>query len=439
MKPSILFLLISWLLNNNSFGASLTARSLNLEGALSEGRSHSPKLQIALAQSREARWKKFESLSGFLPQVSISGSHFFNYQFQTASEVLGPLGNVTIPFIYPITSFSFDAKLPIFDGFKNVFQYQAASIAQEAAEDDAEWVQYQVEQDVRIKFYQALAAEKLASVADQNLRTLEDHIKKVNIRRSGGVATRYDVLRVEVQLDEAQSDKIASDDNVIVAKQKLFESLGIENEDRSVQGDLPAPNISYLQGLKIDNAYQYLGQRKDIIAMARRVDSADRKQAAAANFWVPLISAGYDYTYYNNVDTTLSTPYASAYSLGVFLTWNIFDGGVSLARHKESAEQTRQVELGLRTAQLKFKSDFEYWRRQYIYNARLYEAKVADVGKSQEAVRLAEEGYRAGVRTTSETLDAELDLFRARAGAVRAQLSAAEALSQLEVVIGRKI
>jgi outer membrane protein TolC len=412
--------------------------TLTLDMTLAEARAHSPRLQSALSMAREADWKKVEALSGFLPQLTVSASHFFSYQYETATINIGA-GPLVFPFIYPLTTLSFDARLPIFDGFRNVFNYQSASLSQDAAHEDANWVQFQVDQDIKLKFFEALAAQKLAVVADQNLRTLEDHINKVRIRRSGGVATRYDVLRVEVQLDEAQSDKVSSDDNVVVAKQKLIEAMGSEDDSRALQGNLPTPSLSALNGLKLEGANQYLSLRGDIVSLARKVDAADKHQSAAANYWIPQISAAYDYTYYNSADATLSSPFGSAYSLGLFATWSIFDGAVSISRHKEAAEETRQAQLGLHASQLKFKTDFENWHRQYVYNAKLYEAKVADVDKAQEAVRLADEGYRAGVRTTSEVLDAELDLFRARAGAVKAQLSAAEALINLELAIGRKI
>jgi len=427
--PLLLVSQVVWGIDNST---------LSLEGALSLGRVHSPKLQNALSVAREADWKRFGAMSGFLPQLSVSASHFFTHQYETATFNLGA-GPVTFPFIYALTTLSFDAKLPLFDGVRNRYQYQAASIEQDAAEQSARWEHFQIDHAIRLKFYEALAAEKLALVADQNLRTLEDHIRKVRIRRQGGVATRYDVLRVEVQLDEAQSEKVSSDDNVVLTKQKLAEVIGSETDIKALVGTLPNPSLAMTNQISTENSNQYLATRDDIGSQAKRVDSADRAQAAAASYWVPQISAAYDYTYYNNADATLSSPFFSAYSLGVFATWNLFDGAASIAQHREWAERTRQAELGLRTAQLKFKTDFEYWRRQYIYNTKLYSARVADVDKSQEAVRLADEGYRAGVRTTSEVLDAELDLFRARAGVVKAQLSAAEALINLELSIGRKI
>jgi outer membrane protein TolC len=54
-------------------------------------------------------------------------------------------------------------------------------------------------------------------------------------------------------------------------------------------------------------------------------------------------------------------------------------------------------------------------------------------------VRLARLSYDAGSRTNTDVLDAELDLFRTRAGVVQSQLSAAEALINLELAFGSSL
>ncbi|MGZ3697857.1 MAG: TolC family protein, partial [Bdellovibrionota bacterium] len=82
--------------------------------------------------------------------------------------------------------------------------------------------------------------------------------------------------------------------------------------------------------------------------------------------------------------------------------------------------------------------DLALWRRRLVYSTALFEARKTDVSKSEESVRLAKEGLHAGTRTTSEVLDAELDLFRSKAGVIRAQLDALEATVNLELALGRK-
>src|ERR1700683_5088319 len=187
---SLLNLLFLTLILFNSLRTSGSpSPSLSLDGALTEGRGHSPILQSALAKAREASWKETESMAGFLPQLTVSGSHFFNHQYEMATINIGA-GPLIFPFIYPLTTLSFDAKLNLFDGFKNIYNFQAAGLNHQAEDQEAQWADFNLTQNIRIKFYEAIAAQKLAAVADQNLRTLEDHLKKIKIRRSGGVATR---------------------------------------------------------------------------------------------------------------------------------------------------------------------------------------------------------------------------------------------------------
>jgi outer membrane protein TolC len=83
--------------------------------------------------------------------------------------------------------------------------------------------------------------------------------------------------------------------------------------------------------------------------------------------------------------------------------------------------------------------DFEFWKRRSLYSATLYRARLSDVQKAQESVRLAKESYRAGARTSSDVLDSELELFRARAGVVNSQMSYAESLLNLELALGHSL
>ena len=83
--------------------------------------------------------------------------------------------------------------------------------------------------------------------------------------------------------------------------------------------------------------------------------------------------------------------------------------------------------------------DIDTWKRKFTYNVALYRARLRALSEFQESVRLAEIGVKAGSRTHAEMLDAELDLFRARGGLVKAQAEVLEALSHLELALGHKI
>jgi outer membrane protein TolC len=119
--------------------------------------------------------------------------------------------------------------------------------------------------------------------------------------------------------------------------------------------------------------------------------------------------------------------------------WNIFDGGASKARLDESFYQKIQQDSKARKLLIASDNEVEFWKRRYKNSSILYAAKLRSVEASKESVRIYKNGLKAGTRTNSDLLDAELDLDRAEAGVVKAQVDAVEAQLNLELAIGRRL
>jgi OMF family outer membrane factor len=148
-----------------------------------------------------------------------------------------------------------------------------------------------------------------------------------------------------------------------------------------------------------------------------------------------------EYQFYDFASRDLFEPkgYPDAYQLGLAASWNLFDGGASLAKEKEAGEERKQADAAAEEAKLQAPYDFDFWKRRLGYSAALYRARLAEVDKAKESVRLSRLGFKAGTRTTTDVLDSELDYFRATAGVVAAQVEAAEALMNVELAVGKRI
>ena len=254
--------------------------------------------------------------------------------------------------------------------------------------------------------------------------------------KKAGVSTNYDVLRVQVQASEAESEILNSQNNLDSAQMKLAEILGKETEDRDLVGKLPEIGIDVIQKaaqLKADD-------RADLKALRERRIAADFLNDSTGSYWVPKIAAFGQYQYYNNINDNFTDDdkFREAYMVGLNLTWNLFDIG-SIARSKQSSAQYVQVQKNIQMTELKAKQDRDFWKKKLNYYITVYQARRADIDRSTEAVRLAHEGRRAGIRTNSEQLDAEVDLARVRAHQVTAQIGAIEALVNLELATGQKL
>jgi outer membrane protein TolC len=427
---SFLFLLVS-IFSLHVVGAET---GLTLEEALREGQGHSPALDKLRASESEAAWKPLEALSDNLPKISVSATHFFDLQYQALNVNFG--GSPTsFPLVYPRTLYTLGAAWTIFDGMGTLQRYTAAKSQVEAARWEREYGELQTAQDIRLKYFKALAAELLSTVAAQNVTALQDHYQKANLLLKEGVATKFDLLRIKVQLEEAGPEKIAADDNVKIARQTLAQAMGLENDARPLAGKLPEPSAETLAHPMENNVQE----RGDLRALNQRAEAADHHYQSTLGNWFPKVTLTAQRDFYNNIDATLFDNVRNAYSVGINLSWNFLDGGATLARQRQSIYQRDQIEAIRRAALLRAPVDIDTWKRKYSYNLGLFQARRRAIEMAEESVRLAKLGMEAGTRTNTDVLDAELDLFRAKAGVIRAQVDAVEALMNLELALGRKL
>ncbi len=417
------------------FAQAASSAELSLSDSLKVAEDSSPEVRKADAVKDEAKWKKVEAFSVFLPKLNVLGSHLLDNKFMVEQVSFGG-PPVSIELIQPYTIWSARADWMFFDGFANYDSYRANTLAASAAQKDADWTRFQVKQQTKMQFFKALSAVELEKVANQNVKTLQEHLDRAKAFRQSGAGTNFDVLRVEVQLNEAQSEKLNSQDNTILARQNLLNNLGVEDEGQNVAGDLPVPSVAKVSSLQKPTAVE----RLDYQAIQDRELSAHKAHLAAFKHWIPKFSLFAQADYYNNVSKGINEQdYNNAYQVGLAMTWNIFDGFASTAKSAQADARQVQAAETTRQARLKNSYDFDFWKRRYMYSASLYQAKLVDVEKAQESVRLATQSFKAGTRTSSEVLDAELDLFRARAGVVNAQVNASEALVNLELALGKEL
>ena len=423
---------------------SLAGTGLTLDQAMEEGLKNNPQLKASSAALSEALWKKKEVFGGFLPKVDVVANHFFDLKYQQIQVSPTSVFEST----YPVTSYGVQAYLNLFDGMKTTYLNSAAQANFEAANFELGHAKMLAENSIRLKYFQALGAQVLSNVAEINVKTLSDHLKRAQDLLKQGELTKVDVLKIKVQLEQAIPEKLAMDDDVYLTRKNLSEAMGIENDDRPLEETLPIPreelvkknsNVSNISNE--EEASSLLKGRLDLKAIQKRVESSDELYKASRSIWMPKVNLIADYQSYNNRNFSLSDSdkFKNSYAIGMNLIWNIFDGGSSFARQEQNYYQKIQLEQQEKKMHLATATEIEFWKRRYLNSTVLYAAKIRSVDASKESVRIYQNGLKAGTRTNSDLLDAELDLDRSEAGVVKAQVDAVEALLNLELAIGWRL
>ncbi len=428
-----------FLLLISCFVLAESQNGLTLQQALQQAQSHSPVLQRQQAILQESAAKVVESESAFLPSLSGNISYLLGKNYMLVDTQLGG-STITIPQIFPTTIDSLNLQWNLFEGFAGVHRRQAALAMESSSKSELQWTHFKLERNIQLLFYKCLSSRILLETANQNLKTLQDHLKDVMATRQAGIATRYDVLRVEVQVSDAESEVTKAENLFENSQYQLAEAMGIEKLSQIPTGVLPPITIDLKLPFEKSSEASSV-QRKDILSLQQKVQSLHFESEAFHSHWLPKLSFVGQYNFYNNRNDRFldQDAFRDSYQMGLQLSWNFFDGFASSAKENAAFQRRLQSEATLRQTELHATQEIQTWQRQWKYFSKVYRTKINDIAKSEEAVRLAQEGRRAGTRTNTELLDAESELFRSRASVIHAQMGALESLIQLELATGQNL
>lgn len=280
-------------------------------------------------------------------------------------------------------------------------------------------------------FLGVIQAQQLADVAQQIVDSAAEHWRIAKARYDVGVAPQFDVLRAEVDIANAQQNVITAQNAVDLGKTVLKRILAVDVTTPLEIVPPPEPSVIDVAPMACLSLAQ--SRREEIILVQKAADAAQvsmRLARAARGINLDLVGAynrhtasGFSSDYDWNVTLSLSKP--------------ITDGGASRARQRQAYHQLQQARLTFE--QLKEQVASEVWEA-YL---KLEEAKSKlqatekTTEQAQEAFRLAEVRYDAGVGPAVEVTDARVALTAARTNHVNAlyayQLAEAELLSAINV------
>jgi outer membrane protein TolC len=411
--------------------------TLTFDQAVREGVEKSPTVKKYQSGEEQASWERYGAAGGLLPQISLTANHEFSAQYQTVPVTLGAL-TAAVPEVAPRTVYGAEANWTIFNGLGNIKHFQASLDLFHAAHEESSREEFEVRKKIELAFFNALAAQRFEEVAKEDVKTLQESMAQVRYRMNSGVSTEYDVLRVQVRLSDATTELERTEDNVIIQRKLLAQAMGLSEDDRKLEGELSTPVLVE----KVKSLSAPLPEdRQDFRAAQLRSDAAEKESSAATGALLPSVGLNAQYDRYDNTDYPGQAygGFRDAWSAGVYARWNILDGGVSVSKSHAAAASAQRAENQYQETVLTLPSDFELWKRRYIYSAHAFDSKNQNLKSSEESFRISGVSFQQGRKTITDVLEAETDLIRARAGVVQAQLDAEEALVKLELTIGKDI
>lgn len=259
-----------------------------------------------------------------------------------------------------------------------------------------------------------LKAQELRTVAEQAVAQAQEHLRLAQVNLEAGTVARYDVLRAEVEVANAQEQLVAAQNGVELAKAALNTAMG-RPPDTPLEIVPLEPEIAPAPAFE-ESRERAFAQRPELAALARNIAIARESITVAQAGTRPTLAL--QGTYHKQPSTAFSEDYN--WNVSVAVSMPIWDGGQARAGAQEARESVRQLqqtyELTRQAIELEVKQallDIEAARQRI-------ETTATAVTQAEESLRVARVRYEAGVSTHVELTDAELALTLARTNRVNA-------------------
>lgn len=405
--------------------SAAAAETLTLDEAVDTALRNHPDVVVARAGARIARAGARQSRAGLLPQVGLSGRYGYEWRERSGDGALGEGGSDSY-------SASASAGLLLWDFGQTRSRWRSALAATDAADQDAETTRQAVVLNARLAYLDAAETRDLIQVARDTLDNQVKHLGQTEEFVKLGTRPEIDLARLRTQVAQARSALTRAENDHRTAKARLNRAMGVSG---SIEYEVAPVALPAVAEEDQPTAELYRSSRRPERASQVASIRGQEYDVDAARWWLlPSLRLGADAGYSGSdfADPTFSS------SVGVTLSWTLFDGLASPA-----AVDAARAQLVIEQARLS-SVDQQVWEeleeaRIAIASARaeLVSAESA-VESARELRRMAEERYGAGVGSSLELADAELELANASAQRIRVEFDIAAARAQLLRALGRR-
>ncbi|MEM6254495.1 MAG: TolC family protein [Cyanobacteria bacterium P01_D01_bin.156] len=413
-------------------------QTIALEEALELAYFNNQDLQVALLELDQAEASLAQARAAFSPSAITNA----NVTRTTSSGLLtgDPDGTSTAT---ALSIIPLRAEYDVFTSGQRLANVRAAKEQVRLNELEVERRREELRLDTTSLYYDLQESGEQIRINQAFVEEAQRNQRDNELRRQAGVGTRFDVLRADVQLANAQQDLIQSESQQRIARRNLARLLNIPSTINLNATPVPAPDswedtyerwsltledsilLAFQSRVELE---QQLAQREIGLQQARAIRAANGPQV---NLFAQYRTLSTDLIDDNNNDS-FDIGAGEEFSFGVEFNMVLADGGAARA-------SARQQELNAEIAEERYSEQLDLIRfevEQAYFTLRANEENVRTartaVTQASTALELANLRLDAGVGTQLDVLTSQSELTQAEGNWVSAALGYNRALASLQ-------
>ncbi|MCK5270926.1 MAG: TolC family protein [Sedimentisphaerales bacterium] len=289
-----------------------------------------------------------------------------------------------------------------------------------------------VQLEVRQKYNAALLTEELVEVSIQEQRDATKLLGDTQIQLRHGVATRYDVLRAEVRLNAVEARLIRQQNEAQIALTRLLDVLGVSQgsqaklTDKLTYEPIEAASSQCLEiamkqrpdlligeamvRLMKDNvAAEKAGNRPKVYLQGMYMRGYPGFAASFPSFGGNEEDGGDGFLNFDNKKIWERTM-----SGGIVVEWPFFNGLATHGRVIKAKALHQQQQVTLRKLEQQCQLEITQALLNLQSSEKFVLSQQGNVTNAEEALRLAQVGFREGTISSLDVISSELALALAR-------------------------
>lgn len=425
-------------------------------------------LMISQQKIKKAEYQKKEAFAAYLPAIDFNGGYLYNqrelsifdsdqllptktfnlqtqsYEFNivknpvTGEPVKTPDGQYipsTVALIpkeamtYDIHNVFFGAVTltqPIYMGGKIVAMNAITHAAEQAARDmhiaEAENVIYAVD----AAYWQVVSLRAKRDLATSYVELLVSLQRDVNAMLNQGVATKTDVLSVDVKLNAAQVDLTKVENGLTLSRMALAQVCGLPVDTQLTLADEGKQDLSAMlteMPAADYNMETVFENRPDIRALGLSVEVAKQQKRVALSEMLPSVALIGSYEVSNpNLYDGFKKNFKGAFSVGAMVSIPLWHWGGKYSKYKAAGADEAIQRLKLDDA----KQLVTLQVRQAAFKTqeadKTFFATKSNLEKADENLRSANLAFREGVATADNVMEAQTAWLKAHAENIDAMI-----------------
>ena len=327
---------------------------------------------------------------------------------------------------------------PVFMGGKVRELYKMAKSGERLANIEQERAADELIIDVDEAYWRVVSLENKKKLAQEYSLLMEKLVKNVGIMVEEGVATKGDVLKVSVKLNEAQMMLAKADNGLRLSKMALFQICGLEiNSDYT----LSESNLTGYNDInQVKPTDSLIENRAEIRALneAKKIAGSNLK-IMESRFMPNLLLSGNYIVSNPNVYNGVSNSFAGMFSVGVGINIPIFHFGERIHTLHAAKSQVKIVQYQIDEAKEKIELQVNQFGFRTDEARRRLSMAEKSVEKADENVRFANEAFDAGLIGSTDLMEAQTAWLMANSEKIDSKIEVKMCELYLKKAIGESL